>query len=523
MLGTFSTTFLDPSPAERYDLLGSALAIGLGVASSAQADAILEGYPHLPKGPPVFWPQQQDVPIYHNRGIWPFVTALWARAAKEAGHARAVAHATRSLVRGAALNLSNMENFEAATGAAWLDEGSTSGPVVNSQRQLWSVAGYVSLVHDVLFGLEASQSGIRFAPFIPHEVRNTLLAGADRIALSGIPYKGKRIIVELLLPATSSATDGALQVQSVQLNGSDVGTDFVDASQLEDQNLFRLVLVDGSTAAEPMTLLDDGGVADYRNVFGPHTPTISSVSVDNGRLRVTFAVSGESASDIAFNVYRDGQQVASALPGSTTSWRDDGSAAHATTSYCYTVEAYYSGSGNHSQHAKPFCYWGPSSNRIQTVPATSFTAVGGTLVYQYGRDHYQGWGDPSHTLTVDGFTPTFTGLHYIQLLAGNGAGSYSTGITCAVKRVQVFEGATVIASGYVMMPHLGTWDDWRESSFLPVTLESTKSYRIVIDEDSRAINMSELDHFATYANTGGATGRFNRVNIAEVKVLGVDL
>lgn len=522
MLSTFSTTFLDPAPTERYDLLGSALAVDFDVASPGQAESIVAGYPHLPKGPPVLWPQQQDVPIYHNRGIWPFVTALWARAAKQAANAKAVTLATRSLMRGAAINLSNMENFEAVTGAAWLDEGPTSGPVVNSQRQLWSVAGYVSLVHDVLFGLEASQSGIRFAPFVPHELRNTLLAGASRITLSGIPYKGRRIIVALDLPEPTAATEGALAIEGVRLDGTEVGTGFIEAADLGDQSLIEIELVDGSTTADSLTLVDETAIADYRNVFGPRTPTISGITVDADRLRVSFAVPGESASDIAINVYRDGQKVAADLPGSTTSWRDDGSAAHDTRSYCYSVEAYYTGSGNHSQHARPACYWGPGAERIEVIPATSFVANGGTLVFEYGKSHYQGWGDPTHTLTVESFTPSHTGLYYLQLLAGNGAGPFSTGITCAVKRVEVFDGATLVAAGHLMMPHLGTWDDWRESSLLPVSLEAAKSYRIVIGEDPQAVNMSERAHFATYDGTGGTAGRFNRVNVAEVKLLAVD-
>jgi hypothetical protein len=72
---TFSTTFLDPSFTQRYDLLGSALAILAEVADPSQAATVVQSYPQLPKGPPVLWPQQQFTPIYHNRGIWPFVTA----------------------------------------------------------------------------------------------------------------------------------------------------------------------------------------------------------------------------------------------------------------------------------------------------------------------------------------------------------------------------------------------------------------------------------------------------------------
>jgi hypothetical protein len=32
-------------------------------------------------GAPVIWPQQQDMPVYHNRAIWPFVTAYGLKAA----------------------------------------------------------------------------------------------------------------------------------------------------------------------------------------------------------------------------------------------------------------------------------------------------------------------------------------------------------------------------------------------------------------------------------------------------------
>ncbi|MBW2453282.1 MAG: hypothetical protein JRI68_02175 [Deltaproteobacteria bacterium] len=522
LFSTFSTTFLDESPTEQHDLLGSSLAVLFDVGSAQQRASVVASYPHLPKGAPVMWPQQKDVPIYHNRGIWPFVTALWARAARQTENAGAVTRATHSLIRGAALNLSNMENFEAVTGAAYLDDGPSSGPVVNSQRQLWSVAGYVSLVHDVIFGMEASQEGIRFLPFIPRELRNTLFAGANRIALSRIPYRGRRIWVLVDLGDSDQAMDGALAATSVRLNGAEVGLDFIAATELGDDNLIEVTLGPASGATDTIAELSEAETVDYRNLFGPYTPQITGVGIQNDRIVIDFNAQGETPAEIEFDVYRDGQLVASALPGTTTSWTDTGSADHATHSYCYSVQSRFVGSQNASQHAKPFCYWGPGYNRIQTVGAQSFTSNGGTLVYQYNQWHYQGWGDPGHTLTVTGFTPTFTGTHYVQLLAGNGAGPYSTGITCGVKLVEVLDGNTVIASGYLMMPHLATWNDWRESSFLRVSLDANKSYTFVVREDGHAINMSELDHFSIYGGTGGAT-RFNHANIAELKVLAVDI
>ncbi len=520
---TFFTTFLDPSATQRFDLLGSALAVLHDIAAPSQAAAAVSSYPHLPKGPPVIWPQQQQIVIYHNRGIWPFVTAFWLQAAKKVDNPAAFDHAVRSLMRGAALNLSNMENFEAATGEAWLDDYPYSGPEVNSHRQLWSVAGYAAMVH-AIFGLEANQTGIRFLPFITRGLRNGLFAGANSIALSNFTYRGKRISVLINLDDISHSQPGALAVTSVKLNGSEVGTDFIASASLAGDNLIEVTLDEGSGSAGAITELDDTAIADYRNLFGPHTPNITNIGIASDRIQIDFDAGGEAAADVTFNVYRDGQQVATGLAGSSTSWLDTGSADHTSKSYCYTVETVFSISGTVSQHARPACYWGSAYERIQTVAAnaTNFQSNGGTLVNNYGKFHYEGWGDAGHTLTISNFTPNYTGKHLIQVLAGNGAGPFNTGITCAVKLVEVFESANLVGSGYLFMPQLDTWDDWRDSSFLPVNLDAAKTYEIVIREDSYGINMSEFEHFALYEFSGGKTGRFNRVNIAELKVLALE-
>ncbi|MDC0746550.1 MGH1-like glycoside hydrolase domain-containing protein [Polyangium mundeleinium] len=520
MYSTFVTTYLDPAPTLQYDLLGSAFAVLFDVATKAEAEEIVARYPHLPKGPPVIWPQQQGTRIYHNRAIWPFVTAFWAKAAAKAGNADAIDNAVRSLMRGAALNLSNMENFEAVTGANWKEEGPTSGPVVNSQRQLWSVAGFVGVVHDVIFGLEATQTGLRFAPKITRGLRNTLLSGMDEITLSGIRYKGKRISVKVKLPA-ASGDNGVLDVTAARLDGQDVGTGFVDAATLGQDSVFEIELGAGAASTKGITALGDAEIADYKNVFGPHTPSITSVGLTNDRVQLNFSVA-ENANDVTLNVYRDGTRIAQDLPGGTASYVDPGSTEHATKTYCYTVEAVFKTSGNASQRARPWCYWGPSNARIQSFGAQqSFSATGGTLVFNHGRWHYENWGDPGHTITVANVTAKQSGRHLLQVTAGNGAGDYTTGITCGVKAIEVWDGATLVGSGQLTMPHLATWDDWRDSNFVPVDLVTGKTYSIVIREDAGSGNMSEFAHFASYNGMGGQSGRFNKVNISELKVLAI--
>lgn len=520
---TFSTTFLDPAPARRYDLLGSAFAVLHDIADPAQAKGVVASYPTLPKGPPVIWPQQKDTPIYHNRSLWPFVTAFWLRAARRADNARAADSALWSLVNGAALNLSNMENFEMVSGSTWVEEGATSGPVVCSQRQLWSVAGYLSMVHDVVFGAELSQKGLRFSPFVTAAVRNALFAGSDDIAWSGLSYRGKRVSVVIHLPPAGGTGQGAYPVVERRLNGAVLGAEEVPSSALPDVSVFEITLGPEAGAAGEIAAVSEAAIADYRNLFAPKNPDITDVALENDRLRVSFDAGGESAAEITFNVYRDGELVASDLPGGTTSWLDMGSSQHATRSYCYTVESRFTVSGNTSQRARPFCYWGPGYNRILTIGAASFQAQGGNLTFNHGKQHYEAWGDPGHTLTVQGVTPSFTGEHLIQLTAGNGGGPVSTGITCGVKMVEVKTGGQTVALRPIAMPHAGDWSEWRGSSFVRVFLDKTKTYDIVLRHDDRAVNMSAFQHFALYGGLGGKDGAFHRVNVAEIKLLAVEI
>ena len=170
----------DAMPVDSYDLLGIALAITSGVADEARAKQSLARYPTWPAGSPVIWPERKDQPVYHNRAIWPFVSAYSLRAARTVNDAPRIAHEIDSIVRGAALAASNMENYELVSQAVHVDEGKLSGPVVNSPRQLWSVAGYLDMVISGVFGL---QDDGRVEPKLPAAWASTLFGDTQRITL----------------------------------------------------------------------------------------------------------------------------------------------------------------------------------------------------------------------------------------------------------------------------------------------------------------------------------------------------
>lgn len=148
----------DGTPYDSYDLLGIALAIDSGVAEGERARQTLANYPTWPAGSPVIWPERADQPIYHNRAIWPFVSMYALRAARKVQQPARIAHEITSLMRGAALYGSNMENYELLSQGQHLDDGKLSGPVVNSPRQLWSVAAYLAMVSEGVFGLNRDDS-----------------------------------------------------------------------------------------------------------------------------------------------------------------------------------------------------------------------------------------------------------------------------------------------------------------------------------------------------------------------------
>ena len=175
-----------PVPYAKIDLLGLSLGVLADVLPAERARRALAGYPMGAAGSPVVWPQEAQQPIYHNRAIWPFVSAYSLRAARHLDDAPRIAAEIRSLMRGAALAGSNMENYELVTQAVHVDEGASSGPVVNSERQLWSVAGYLAMVLEGVFGV---QDDGRVQPKLPAVLVPELFGARTEIALETASHR----------------------------------------------------------------------------------------------------------------------------------------------------------------------------------------------------------------------------------------------------------------------------------------------------------------------------------------------
>src|SRR6185437_12064572 len=89
--------------------------------------------------------------------IWPFVSEYTLRAARQAGDPALIALEVRSMMRGAALYASNMENYSLLAQSTHV-AGPLGGPLVDSERQLLAGGGILGLGVPGVFRLEDGRS-----------------------------------------------------------------------------------------------------------------------------------------------------------------------------------------------------------------------------------------------------------------------------------------------------------------------------------------------------------------------------
>jgi hypothetical protein len=472
LYSSLTAPHFDGAPMHKFDWLGQSLAIVTGVADPERARRIVASYPHGPMGAPVIYPQQQDMPVYHNRAIWPFVTAYGLKAAAMSGNAGVADAAYDTLMRGAALNLSNMENLEWLSGQPLLlDERHPDliGPVINSKRQLWSVGAYLGMVIENVFGVSTTADGIALAPFITAKLRREVFGKSALLTLDGLRLHGKRLTVKVHLPA-ATAGHGYYPVAAIRIDGAAAGAriawDALAADSVIDITLGRL-----KNSPQQVRRVGADPYAQDSAVFAPHDPA-APVADGAGRLRFAPAAAG-----VLFNVYKDGKLAAAGLTAGA--WRDPAGAAIA----CYAVEAQFAASGNRSHHSPSTC-----TGKAMEADASAFQIKE-------------------------------AGTYAVQLRYFNGANQINLGISGAVKWMTVKDGqGRSVAAGVVQMPHSRA-DQGVKPQVYSTPLMARLDTGSVTVELSDFYNMSYLQANSTFSAAGGAGGPANRADIHAVRIL----
>lgn len=203
------------SVAPRYECLGESMAVLFDVADAKQANEIMSKSPVTPYGATIVYPQMPYIPPYHNNAVWPFVQSYWNLAAAKVGNEKLLEHGLAAIYRPTALFLSNYENFVA-------ESGDFRGTEINSHRMLWSIAGNLSAVYRVFFGMNFEADHLRFAPFVPQAYKG-------KMKLTAYPYAGARLNITI--------TGYGNQIKSFRLNGKQQKQPVIPANLKGEQNI----------------------------------------------------------------------------------------------------------------------------------------------------------------------------------------------------------------------------------------------------------------------------------------------
>ncbi|MGW8394147.1 alpha/beta hydrolase-fold protein [Pseudoduganella sp. HUAS MS19] len=482
MYSSLTAGHFDGAAMHKFDWLGQTLAIITGVADAEQAQSILARYPHGPLGAPVIWPQQPGVAVYHNRALWPFVTAYGLRAAAQYANVAVADAAYASLLQGAALNLSNMENME------W-QGGDPSAPAINSRRQLWSVGGFLGMVVQQVFGIGVDADQLHVHPFITSRLRREWFAGSDVIELSGLVLRGKRLQIRIKLPP-AVALEGYYMPVGGKLNGKDARSP-VAWSELAEDNVIEVEMGTLVPGRQQITFSRSEAAST-----APPEPTVAQAAMASAGV-LHIAAGAGTQEGTRFNVYRDGRLVAANAAAGNWSPGRSGNAAQASaaaegaavTASCYAVEAVDPATGLRSHHSEPVC---PAAAGNK---ANARADAGGV---------------------ADSVTVAKDGRYNVQLRYNNHAHQINLGITNAVHLLRLRDKHGVVAAqGIIQMPHNApdygpTW-----STPLPAALKQG-SYRLELQP---FYNMSSLQANAGYADAGGIGGARNHADVQAVRLL----
>jgi len=149
-------------------------------SDKSRIDSIFANTYRSDKGITCLWPPfghkgSKFYEEYHDGHVWPFVQGYWAMAAARHGKVDVFAEEMKNLVK-----LSQIQN----TFAEYYNLDGGFEP--DHSQQLWSDAGFLSMVYQGLFGMVFEPSLLRFSPVKPHDMTQV-------IYLKNVMYRGMKL------------------------------------------------------------------------------------------------------------------------------------------------------------------------------------------------------------------------------------------------------------------------------------------------------------------------------------------
>jgi len=420
-----------PVLSPKSEALGEALTVLFDIALPQQQKSIISNVPVINFGTPTIFPNIPNISAYHNNSIWPFVEAYWALASAKAGNEKAVSLALSSIYRASALFLTNKENMVAQTGDYF-------GTEINSDRQLWSVAGCLSTFYRILFGMNFKADYLEFTPFVP--------AGYQGVrTLNNFKYR------DALLDIT---VDGfGNEIDNVMIDGK-LTTDNHIHGDLKGKHTIVLLMKNRINGESKINLVE--------NSYAPDMPVIKM----NKNTISWERVSGAEK----YYLYKNGKQTAETNENLFVVEKGN-----EYTEYRVLAE---NKNGYLSFLSEPVIInaeAGSSIIQAETKQAentyTGFTGAGYVTLRKGDKDDLN--------LEAEIKTP---GLYRIDFRYANGSGPLNTDNKCAVRTLMLDKKAV----GPIVMPQKGenNWTAWGFSNPLLIQLKKGKQNFVITFRDS---------------------------------------
>jgi len=420
------------SLSTKAEALGISHMVNYGIANNERAKSVIEKFPVVKWGTPVFYPQIPNIHPYHNNGIWPFVQGYWNLAAKKVNNIKAVEFGMASLFRSAGLFLTNYENYVAETG----DWEQTDIEAMNSHNMLWSVAAQLSNYYSILFGMEYGVNSLQFNPLIPESYGGNL-------ELKNFKYR--KAILDIKISGFGD------EISSFKLDGEEQDA-YVD-SFLEGEHTVEIVM-NGQ--------IEDSRINLVKNHFSPETPVVIA-----DRKHISWERTENSS---LFRIYRNGEFIVET---------DDNKYMRIIE---FPFESYQVKAvdkfGRESFLSEPIEFEN-SFSTIISVSEFENTSKNESKVLILNRIE-------NNQISIN-FNAIKSGTYFVKFEYANGSGPINTENKCAIRSLYLKD--KFISA--VVMPQRGdeAWDDFGWSNVIEVKLEKGNN-RFVVKYDKFNQNMN---------------------------------
>lgn len=399
------------SLSPKSEALGEGLSILFGIPSEENAYRIIERTPITKYGITCIYPQIPNIPPYHNNAIWPFVESYWAWASAKEQNVSSVNFALASIYRASSLFMTNKENMVAST-------GDYLGTEINSDRQLWSIAGNLALIYRVIFGMTLNPNYLEFNPFIPKEYSGVRILNN---------FKYRKSVLSITINGFGS------NIKSFILDGKEISGNKIPADLIGEHK----IILDMNNKILSNTSINL--VGDY---FSPETPNVK-ISGNYINWKPILNVS-------KYKIYKNGSEFAT------------------TSNIKFNI-----GNNNTYSDFQVLAIGKNGAQSFLSEPMVVFPDDGKIIVQAEEnnnnvQNNYSGYSGSGYIVLDKNLYPNqivkiyvdapVTGDYAIDFRYANGNGPINTDNKCAIRTLKIDNEI----AGPVIMPQRGTdnWKDW---------------------------------------------------------------